>query len=75
MEKVIWSILLGIISIPIYGVFIYTFINPKESFLFGRRWMYKDKDVEVSPSLIRYYKVMSVAAMIIYTIMLILYWI
>ncbi|WP_066827501.1 hypothetical protein [Clostridium tepidiprofundi] len=57
--------------IPVYIVLLYMFTNPKESFLFGRKWMFEDKKLEPSPEVIRHYKIMSVVLIFVITLLLI----
>lgn len=52
-----------VIMIPLYGLLIWTYYNPEESMLFGKRWMYKEEP-ELSSSAIRYTKFATMTAMI-----------
>ncbi|HWL23783.1 MAG TPA: hypothetical protein VNR38_08540 [Ureibacillus sp.] len=56
-------VVLFIFMMPIYGLLIWTYMEPEESLLTGRRWMYKG-DPEPSPKAIRYTKFTSMTAMI-----------
>ncbi|WIF95395.1 hypothetical protein [Caminicella sporogenes] len=64
-------IILILFCMVLYVLFIYTYINPEDSFLFGRRWMFDD-DVYVSDNLKNYYKKIAVIGIIFTTISLIL---
>ncbi|MER2262429.1 MAG: hypothetical protein ABS934_10460 [Psychrobacillus sp.] len=52
-----------VFMIPLYAFFIWTYNFPRESFLWGKRWMYEEEP-EVSPKVIRYMKFVSILAMI-----------
>ncbi|SFG06014.1 hypothetical protein SAMN05660649_00518 [Desulfotomaculum arcticum] len=52
--------------IPIYGLLIFGYINPEESFLLGRRWMYKEKP-ELSEEAIYFYKKASLIGIVVIT--------
>jgi hypothetical protein len=52
-----------ILIIPVYGVLLWTYLDPEESILFGKRWMYKEEP-EVSDAAIRYAKFASLTTMI-----------
>ena len=56
-----------ILSIPIYGLLIWTYVEPEESFLFGRRWMY-DEEPELSEGMIRYTKIGALVSLVLLTI-------
>jgi hypothetical protein len=49
--------------IPIYGLLIWTYYDPEESMLFGKRWMYKEEP-EMSSAAIRYTKFAAITAMV-----------
>lgn len=57
-----------IVLIPIYGLLIWTYYNPRESMLFGKRWMYKEVP-EISSSAIRFTKFVSINGMAFLTIL------
>ncbi|AST91157.1 hypothetical protein BC6307_07630 [Sutcliffiella cohnii] len=64
MDISISSIILSIILlIPLYGVLIWTYIEPEESLLFGKRWMYNG-EIEPSTKAIRYTKFSTMTVMI-----------
>lgn len=63
--------ILIIFLIPIYGLLIYAYIDPKESFLFGRRWMYKEEP-EFSEEAINFLKKASLIFMVLLTIIVVL---
>jgi hypothetical protein len=52
-----------VIMIPIYGLLIWTYLDPEESMLFGKRWMYKEEP-EMSSTAIRYTKFAAITAMV-----------
>ena len=58
------DIILGfIIIIPLYGVLIWSYFYPKESLLWGKRWMYQEEP-EISDGAIRYIKFASLISVI-----------
>lgn len=63
--------LLIIFLIPIYGVLIWAYIDPVSSYLFGRRWMYKE-DPKFSEETINIFKMVVMAVIVVITFMLIL---
>ncbi|MFJ5771632.1 hypothetical protein [Psychrobacillus sp. NPDC093180] len=66
------DIIMGfILMIPIYGVLIWSYFCPKESMLWGKRWMYKEEP-EISTGAIRYVKFASLASIIIMTFIFII---
>lgn len=68
------GILGGILIIPLYAVLIWSYFNPEESMLFGKRWMYVEEP-EVSEGAIRYIKVVSFISIIMLTLFLVLFFI
>lgn len=66
------DIIIGfIIIIPLYGVLIWSYFNPKESLLWGKRWMYLEEP-EISDGAIRYIKVASLISVIGMTFVIII---
>lgn len=63
--------ILIIFSVPIYGLLIWSYIEPEESFFLGRRWMY-GKEPELSEGAIKFHKTMSIVSIIVVTIILLL---
>lgn len=61
------KILIIILSIPLYAVLIWTYFEPRESLLWGKRWMYKEEP-EPSEGAIRYTKVASAISIVALTI-------
>jgi len=61
------KILMFILSIPLYAVLIWTYFEPKESLLWGKKWMYKEEP-ELSEAAIRYVKVASAISIVALTI-------
>jgi len=58
--------ILIIFLIPVYGLLIWAYIEPEESLLFGRRWMYEEEP-ELSEEAILFNKRVSMIAIIIIT--------
>ncbi|MCD8510029.1 MAG: hypothetical protein LRY73_09280 [Bacillus sp. (in: Bacteria)] len=63
-------LLLIIFSIPMYWAFIYGYLFPEESILWGRRWMYEDEP-QLSDAAILLTKYSSLLGIIILSIVLI----
>ncbi len=68
---VIDFIMLLIFLLPIYGLLIWQYIEPEESFLWGRRWMYEEEP-EPSEELIEYYKKTAIIGIVFMTIVIII---
>lgn len=64
------KIVMFILCIPFYAVLIWTYFDPKESLLWGKRWMYKEEP-EISEGAIRYAKAASVISIIVLTVIFI----
>ncbi|MCY8233431.1 hypothetical protein [Priestia endophytica] len=58
MDILAGVILSFILFIPLYAVLIWSYFDPEESLLFGKRWMYQENPGP-TPAAIRYIKVMS----------------
>lgn len=58
--------------IPLYGVLIWSYLNPKESILWGKRWMYNEEP-EVSKDATRYIRVVSALSLVGLTILLVVF--
>ena len=64
MLQNVLEIIIGVIlTIPLYGVLIWSYFYPEESLLVGKRWMYKEEP-EISDGAIRYIKIASVTSII-----------
>ncbi|AKO92505.1 hypothetical protein [Priestia filamentosa] len=63
MDRLAGVILSFIFFIPVYVVLIWSYFDPEESLLLGRRWVYQE-DPEPSPAAIRYIKVMSLIGIV-----------
>lgn len=70
LSGVEWFMLI-IFLIPLYGLFIWAYINPEESHFWGRRWMYEEEP-ELSEEAIWLHKKMSLVAIIIITFFVLL---
>ena len=68
MGEVILRVLL---IAPLYGVLIWTYFYPKESLLWGKRWMYQEEP-EISDGAIRYIKVASLISVMVMTLVFII---
>ncbi|SOC41482.1 hypothetical protein [Ureibacillus acetophenoni] len=67
---IVQFIVITILFIPLYGLLIWSYFDPREALLFGNRWKYKE-DPEPSEKLIRYTKFTSKWGMIGIPILLI----
>ncbi|GMK48869.1 hypothetical protein PghCCS26_59990 [Paenibacillus glycanilyticus] len=63
--------LIIIFSVPLYAVLIWSYFEPRESLLWGKRWMYKEEP-EISESAIRYTKIASIATIVFITLIIVL---
>ena len=70
MEDVAGLILMTILMIPLFGIFIWMYLMPEDSILWGRRWMYSEEP-EVTDEAIRYTKIVSVISIIVFGLILI----
>lgn len=69
MDALIQKILYSILIIPVIGVVIYSIKEPRDSFLFGRRWMYKNDELEPSEEIIKFNRNASVVALVVIVIL------
>lgn len=60
-------IVCAILSIPIYGYFIWSYFYPEESFMLGKRGMFKEEP-EISEGAIRYTKGASLVSLVVITL-------
>lgn len=60
-----------ILFIPIIGVLLYTVLNPRDAALWGKRWQFKNEDLEPSDEVIKYNRVTSIIVLIIVVIILV----
>ncbi|NBD28347.1 hypothetical protein [Paenibacillus glycinis] len=56
-----------ILSLPLYAALIWSFLDPRESLLFGKRWMYKEEP-DISDGAIIYTKIASIAGIVLLTL-------
>lgn len=63
VNDIAFIIIKVMLMIPLYGVLIWTYLEPEESLLLGKRWMYKE-DPEPSQKAIAYTKFISMTTMI-----------
>nr|WP_315362593.1 hypothetical protein [Cytobacillus firmus] len=60
-------IMIFFLFIPVYGVLLWSYFDPEESLLWGRRGMYKEEP-EISEGAKKYTKVLSLVLMILITL-------
>jgi hypothetical protein len=58
-----------VLLIPIYALLIWSYLEPEESLLIGKRWMYREEP-EISKTAIRYTKFISMTTMIFLPVMI-----
>ncbi|SFD79257.1 hypothetical protein SAMN05216378_1446 [Paenibacillus catalpae] len=63
-----------IFMLPIYVVLIWSYFEPRESLMWGRRWMY-DEEPELSGKAIRYTKIATLVSIIFITLLIVVYFI
>lgn len=63
---------LFLVIIIIYGILIWTYFNPEESLLWGKRGMYKEEP-QLTESAIRNTKVKALISIIVITLIIIIY--
>lgn len=61
-----------IFFIPIIGVLLYTIMNPRDAALWGKRWQFKNEDLEPSDEAIKYNRIISIAVLIFVVFILVL---
>lgn len=68
MENIFQKIIYSLMILPLIGVLIYSIKEPEKSYLFGRRWQYKNDDLEPNEILIKLNKRLSIIFLIAITI-------
>jgi hypothetical protein len=61
--------LMIVFYIPIAGVLLYTIFYPGESAILGKRWQFKQDNLEPSEDIIKYNRTAGIIALIIITVM------
>lgn len=64
------NILLFFFILPIYGISFFSYFYPEDSFLFGKRWQFKE-DPEISETGIKVIKFVSVIGILMATMILV----
>lgn len=64
MDALILKILYSILVIPVIAVVVYSIKEPRDSFLFGRRWMYKNDELEPIEEIIKFNRNTSIVALV-----------
>lgn len=59
-----------VLFIPIIGVLLYTIFYPRESALFGKRWQFKNENLEPSDEVIKYNRTVGIIALIVILVIL-----
>lgn len=60
-----------ILLLPVYGILIWTYLAPEESYLIGKRWIFKEEP-ELSDNYIRYIKFASLSGIVVISFVLII---
>lgn len=71
MFEFVLFIMIIIITLPLYGVLIWSYFYPEESFLWGKRWMYSEEP-EPSEDAIIFIKIKSIIGIILVTFILVI---
>lgn len=69
--RFITALIYVILFIPIIGVLLYTALNPRDAALWGKRWQFKNENLEPSDEVIKYNRVTSIIMLIIVVIILV----
>lgn len=58
--------------LPFIGLLLYTALYPRESALFGKRWQFKNEDLEPSEESIKYIRNSAIIVLIIFVVILLI---
>ncbi|WP_160679723.1 hypothetical protein [Clostridium sp. C8-1-8] len=61
-----------VFSIPIIAVLLYMIFYPRESALFGRRWQFKNENLEPSDEAVKYNRTMGIIGLVFVLIIIVL---
>lgn len=64
-------IIIGLL-LPVIGIFLYTALYPRESALIGKRWQFRNQDLEPSDEAIKYNRKASIIALIIIIVIIVI---
>lgn len=59
------------IFLPIIGVLLYMALNPADAALWGKRWQFKNENLEPSDEVIKYIRIVSIIMIIVVILILI----
>lgn len=59
--------------LPIAGVLLYTIFYPAESALMGKRWQFKNEDLEPSDEFVKYNRTVGIIAFVLITIVFLIF--
>ena len=62
------KMLLIIFFIPIVGMLLYTIFYPRDAALLGKRWQFKNTDLQPSDEMINYNRIVGICALIFSTL-------
>ncbi|UTR12667.1 hypothetical protein MM300_10510 [Evansella sp. LMS18] len=63
------TIILIVLMVPFYGLLIWGIIEPEESYLWGRRWMFK-KEPEITEAALRLHRASAIFGLFIITLLI-----
>lgn len=61
-----------VLLLPVIGIFLYTALYPRESTLIGKRWQFRNQDLEPSDEAIKYNRKASIIALIIIIVIIVI---
>lgn len=62
-----------IVFIPIAGMLLYTIFYPKDAALLGKRWQFKNADLQPSDEIIKYNRIVGIISLIFVTLIFLLF--
>lgn len=67
------KLLIIIFFIPIVGMLLYTIFYPRDAALLGKRWQFKNTDLEPSDEIIKYNRTAGIIALVLATIVFLVF--
>lgn len=63
--KFIYIFYIILLSLPFLGIMLYIIFNPRESALFGKRWQFRNENLEPSEEAIKYNRTAGITGLIV----------
>lgn len=63
--KFIYIFYIILLSLPFLGIMLYIIFNPRESALFGKRWQFRNENLEPSEEAIKYNHTAGITGLIV----------